>query len=532
MGGVGVGDVRRNNATLICAPVMGESIEETIDQIEKAREEGADLVEIRLDYLKKGFDVERDLEGLIRKSSLPTLITFRPTWEGGRYAGDENKRLSTLRRAIDLGANYVDVELKVADEFLKSIDGNKPEKVKVIVSSHNYEKTPSAEELGDLVVRIQATGADIVKIATTALDITDSARILQVLAHCQVPIIGIAMGEKGLMTRVLSAKFGGFLTFGAIQAGVVSAPGQPTVKDLLELYNFRQIGPDTKVHGVIGNPIGHSKSPHLYNAAFKSVGFNGIYLPLLVDNVANFLKTFSSPDFVGYSNDKPIYCSYTIPHKVAGLECCDEVDPIAKAIGAISCMVKRPSDGKLIGYNVDYLGAIAAIEEGLRGMNGFNPTSGSPLAGKLFVVIGAGGAGKALAFGGNAKGARVVVANRTLEKAKELASKVGGEALSLEALLDFHPEDGMILVNTTSIGMKPAIDQTPVPKAALKRYSLVFDAIYTPKLTRLLREAEELGAAIVYGTEMFINQAFVQFEKFTGLPAPKEFIREVLARNT
>ncbi|GAB2211518.1 hypothetical protein Drorol1_Dr00024833 [Drosera rotundifolia] len=520
---IDIGGNARRNSTLICAPVMGESVDKMLAQARLAREQGADLVEIRLDYLK-GFGGDGDLETLIRQSALPTLVTFRPTWEGGQYSGDENTRLSTLRRAVELGASYVDVELKAADQFFKFIDGKKPEKVKVIVSSHNYETTPSSEELGNLVARIQATGADIVKIATTALDITDSARIFQILAHSQVPVIGIAMGEKGLMTRVLSAKFGGFLTFGVIEAGAVSAPGQPTVKDLLELYNFRYIGPDTKVHGVIGNPIGHSKSPHLYNPAFKSVGFNGIYLPLLVDSVAKFLSTFSSPDFVGYS--------YTIPHKVAGLECCDEVDPVAQAIGAISCMIKKPSDGKLIGYNVDYLGAIAAIEEGLRGMNGTFPASGSPLAGKLFVVMGAGGAGKALAFGGKEKGARVVVANRTFEKAKDLASRVGGQALPLEALSDFHPEDGMILVNTTSVGMKPLTDRTPIPKAALKRYSLVFDAIYTPKLTRLLTEAQELGCATVYGTEMFINQAFVQFEKFTGLPAPKQFIRELLVRNT
>ena len=111
------------------------------------------------------------------------------------------------------------------------------------------------------------------------------------------------MGERGLISRILSAKFGSYLTFASLEAGVVSAPGQPTVRDLLDLYNFRQIGPDTKVHGVIGKPISHSKSPHLYNAAFKSVGFNGIYLPLLVDNVKNFLTTYSSPDFVGYRYD-------------------------------------------------------------------------------------------------------------------------------------------------------------------------------------------------------------------------------------
>lgn len=113
-------------------------------------------------------------------------------------------------------------------------------------------------------------------------------------------MIGLVMGERGLISRILAAKYRGFLTFGSIEAGVVSAPGQPSIKELLDLYNIRLIGADTKIHGVIGNPIGHSKSPHLYNAAFKSVCFNGIYLPLLVDNVANYISTFSSPDFVGY----------------------------------------------------------------------------------------------------------------------------------------------------------------------------------------------------------------------------------------
>lgn len=516
-----IADGAHRNSTQICAPVLAESADQMLIKMRKAKEAGADLVEVRLDFLKS-FSPRQDLELLIKQAPLPTLFTFRPTWEGGQYNGDESKRQEALRLAMELGADYIDVELKVAQDFFNSIQGKKPEKAKIIVSSHNYENTPSAEEIGDLVARIQATGADIVKVATTALDITDNARIFQVLVNSQVPMIGLAMGERGLMSRILAAKFGGFLTFGALEAEATSAPGQPTIKDLLDLYNFRKIGADTKVHGVIGKPIGHSKSPHLYNAAFNSVGFNGIYLPLLVDNVAKFISGFASPDFVGYS--------YTIPHKEDGLRCCDEIDPIAKEIGAISCMVRRP-DGSLMGYNVDYLGAIGAIEEALRGSNGTS-ASASPLAGKLFVVMGAGGAGKALAYGGYEKGARVVVANRTYEKAQELASKVGGKAITLEELKDFHPEEGMILANTTSVGMKPRIDDTPLPKEALKYYSLVFDAIYTPKMTRLLTEAQECGATIVYGTEMFINQAFVQFERFTGLPAPKQLIRDVLVKNT
>jgi 3-dehydroquinate dehydratase/shikimate dehydrogenase len=333
----------------------------------------------------------------------------------------------------------------------------------------------------------------------------------------------MVMGERGLMSRVLCPKFGGYLTFGTLESGVVSAPGQPTITDLLDLYNFRSIGPDTKIYGIIGKPVGHSKSPLLYNQAFKSVGFNGVYVHLLVDDVASFFRTYSSTDFAGFS------C--TIPHKEAALECCDEVDPVAKSIGAVNCLIRRPNDGKLFGCNTDYVGAITAIEDGLRASHHVtNGTAVSPLAGKLFVVIGAGGAGKALAYGAKEKGARVVIANRTYERARELAETVGGEALSLGELCNFQPENGMILANTTSIGMQPKIDDTPVPKEALKSYALVFDAIYTPKITRLLREAEECGAITVSGTEMFIGQAYEQYERFTGLPAPKELFKKTMSK--
>uniref|UniRef100_A0A2N9EJV3 shikimate dehydrogenase (NADP(+)) n=1 Tax=Fagus sylvatica TaxID=28930 RepID=A0A2N9EJV3_FAGSY len=517
---MGGGEIRKN-PTLVCAPIMAESVDKMVINMDKAKQGGADLVEIRLDSLKS-FNPNEDLKTLIKECPLPTLFTYRPKWEGGQYDGDEKKRLDALRLAMEFGADYIDVELQVAQEFNESIYGKKPEKFKVIVSSHNYQNTSSVEDLGNLVARIQATGADIVKFATTALAITDVARIFQIIVHSQVPIIAIVMGERGFISRILCPKFGGFLSFGTIESGIVSAPGQPTMKDLLHLYNFRQIGPDTKVFGIIGKPVGHSKSPILYNEAFKSVGFNGVYVPFLVDDIAKFLQTYSSSDFAGFS--------ITIPHKEAALKCCDEVNPVAKSIGAVNCIVRRSTDGKIFGYNTDYVGAISAIEDGLRGSKNISYAADSPLAGKLFVVIGAGGAGKALAYGAKEKGARVVIANRTYERAKEIADTVGGQALSLADLENFHPEDGMILANTTSIGMQPKVDETPIPKHALRSYSVVFDAVYTPKITRLLRESEESGAIIVTGLEMFIGQAFEQFERFTGLPAPKELFKKIMAK--
>ncbi|XP_031498922.1 bifunctional 3-dehydroquinate dehydratase/shikimate dehydrogenase, chloroplastic-like isoform X1 [Nymphaea colorata] len=511
------------NTTLLCVPLVASSVEQMLSQMDQAKDAGADLVEIRLDHIQ-GFQPHQDLETLLKHGKLPALVTYRPKWEGGQYEGDEHERLNVLRLAMELGADYVDVELQVATDFISSISAKKPEKCKVIVSSHNYQITPSSDELSDLVARIQATGADIVKIATTATDITDVARMFQVMVHCQnilqVPIIGLVMGDRGIISRVLCPKYGGYLTFGTLEAGKESAPGQPTLKTLLDLYNIRQIGPDTKVFGIIGKPVGHSKGPILYNTTFKRVGFNGVYVHLLVDDLARFLNTYASPDFPGFS------C--TIPHKEAAVVCCDEVDPIAKSIGAVNTIVRRGSDGKLVGYNTDYHGAISAIEDGLRGSIANVNEANSPLDGKLFVVIGAGGAGKALAYGAKEKGAKVVIANRTFERARELANLVGAEAITLAELENFHPEEGMILANTTSIGMQPKIEETPVPKHALKSYALVFDAVYTPKNTRLLREAEESGAIPVSGVEMFLRQAKGQFEHFTGLPAPEDVMRDAV----
>ncbi|KAK2992669.1 hypothetical protein RJ640_014919 [Escallonia rubra] len=516
------GEGMRRNSTLICAPLMADTVSQMAGLMDLAKSSGADLVEIRLDSLKSFSSPKAEIEFLVQRCPLPTLFTYRPIWEGGQYDGDENSRLGVLRLAMELGADYIDVELQAVDEFNNSMHKDKPAKCKLIVSSHNYQNTPSVEDLGNLVARIQASGADIVKFATTAVDITDVARVFQITVHSQVPIIAMVMGERGLMSRILCPKFGGYLTFGTLQSGVVSAPGQPTITDLLNLYNFRQLGPDTKVFGIIGKPVSHSKSPMLYNQAFRSVGFDGVYVHLLVDDLADFLQTYSSTDFAGFS------C--TIPHKESAVKCCNEVDPIAKSIGAVNCIIRRPDDGKLFGFNTDYVGAISAIEDGLRGSYHINGATGSPLAGRRFVVIGAGGAGKALAYGAKEKGARVVIANRTYERARELADTVGGEALSLAELDSFRPEDGMILANTTSIGMQPKIDETPISKEALNSYTLVFDAIYTPKITRLLREADECGAKIITGVEMFIGQAYEQYERFTRLPVPKELFKDIMSK--
>lgn len=512
--------------TLVCASLTARVPREMAAEVAAAAALGADVAELQVGCLDS-FEPCRDLPVLLAQPrSLPVIVTYRPNWEGGQYAGEDEPRFEALLLAMELGAEYVDVEFKVADKFMKYLSGKKPQNCKLIISAYDYKTTPSVHELLNLVAQIRATGADIVKIETTAADIVDTSRMFQVLAHChekQVPIIGLVRKEHGFISRIICAKYGGYLTFASLENGKESTTEQPTVADLINKYKIRQIGPDTKVFGIIGNPVSHSKSPIVQNQAFRSVGFDAVFLPFLSDDLVKFLCTFSAPDYAGFS------C--TMPHKETALRCCDDVDPIARDIGAINTIIRRP-DGKLVGYNTDYSGAISAIEDGIRASQ---PTDSitSPLAGRLFVVIGAGGAGKALAYGAKEKGARVVIANRTFARAQELAHIIGGTALTLSELESYHPEKGMILANATSVGMHPNVDETPLSKRALKSYAVVFDAVFVPRETRLLREAAACGATVIDGLEMLIRLVMVQFKLFTGgMTAPERLMREAILTKT
>ncbi|KAH7405267.1 hypothetical protein KP509_15G063200 [Ceratopteris richardii] len=440
----------------LCAALVAPSVQEMREQMKVAYAQGADIVELRLDHLSQ-FEPAADLPLLLNGRPLPVIVTYRPFWEGGKYKGDEASRLDALHSAMLLGADFIDIELKAMPVFSAKMQDNKPNYCKVIVSNHNFETTPSADILVSLFKEIISSGADIVKIVTTAESITDVWKLFQILAISQVPTIALAMGEHGLISRLLCPKYGGFLTFGSLASGKESASGQPTLSDMRNAYGLQHVNKQTKVYGIIGKPVGHSKSPFIHNAAFRKVGHDGIYVPFLVDNVKDFLNVYNTSDFAGFS--------VTIPHKETALECCDEVDPLAKAIGAINTIVKRRNDGKLIGYNTDCEGAISAIEDGLRGM--ISSTGGSPLMGRYFVVTGAGGAGKALAYGAKDRGAKVFIANRNYDRAKSLADSLGGEALSLDQLNAFCPVNGMILANTTSLGMHPNISETPIAKPCI-----------------------------------------------------------------
>eukprot|EP00271_Cylindrocystis_brebissonii_P003256 TRINITY_DN1404_c0_g1_i1.p1 TRINITY_DN1404_c0_g1~~TRINITY_DN1404_c0_g1_i1.p1 ORF type:complete len:532 (-),score=110.16 TRINITY_DN1404_c0_g1_i1:402-1997(-) len=519
-----------NNDTLACAALVSDTVDGLIADIAKAKEVGADLVDLRLDNLKE-FNVESDLKKLLEGRLLPAIVSFRPKSDGGLYEGDEGARIAVLQKALALGAEYVDVELKVAEAFIKAIpEGTKG---KVIVSSHNFESTPSLEELEKTVSEIKATGANIVKVVTKAQDICDCKRIFDLLEKKEGPLIAFALGIRGEITRELAPKYGAFLTYGGLIAYHESSKENwkpPSIQELLDSYLLRRVSKDTLVFGVCADPVGHSKSPLLLNAAMVETGVDGVYVPFLVEKtIAEFFDTFDT--FAGFS--------VTLPHKSAACERCEEVDPTAKAIGAVNNVVRRP-DKTLYARNTDWGACTSAIEDGLREKEGLPADGPSPLNGRLLILCGAGGAGRALAFGSTQQGAILVVADLDQDRAKELAGIFNGGTCTVADVAiansaavmreRFAPTStkAPVLAHMTPVGMIPNVDRTLFTKEMLGGYAVVFDAVYTPPETRLLKEAKAAGCTPVGGVEMFVRQGADQFFNFTGRMPSKDIMRDVL----
>ncbi|KAE8010114.1 hypothetical protein FH972_006507 [Carpinus fangiana] len=508
-----------DRSTLICAPLVAQSVEQMVIDMKQAKAEGADVVEVRLDYIKN-FQPRQDLEIILRNKPLPVMIVYRPKWEGGQYEGDEHMRVETLQLAKELGADYIDFELKVASDLKGELRKNHYSGSKIIVSCYVNSMASLEEDLSHLLASMKTTGADIIKLVTNATTITEIPRIFHLLSRCQVPLIAYSEGERGLISQLLCRKFGGFLVYGSIKGN--SDPGLPTLDSLIQAYKVDNVNADTKVFGLISKPVGHSKGPLLHNPTFRHANYNGIYVPMFVDDLRDFFSVYSSAEYAGFS--------VGFPYKEAIIGFCDEVHPLAQAISAVNTIVRRPSDGKLIGYNTDCEASITAIEDALKeqGCTNGEASFSSPLAEKLFVLAGAGGAGRALAFGAKSRGARVLIFDIDFDRAKSLACAVSGEARPFEDIVNFQPSKGAILANATPLGMHPNTDRIPVSEATLANYQLVFDSVYTPRKTRLLKDAEAAGAIIVSGVEMFLRQAIGQFSLFTAGEAPKELMREII----
>jgi len=481
---------------LICVAITADTSDEALAQVERALVR-ADLVELRLDYIQD----EIKLEKLLAASKGKAIVTCRAADEGGNWRGTESDRIALLLRGADLGAAYVDIELAHVGSL-----GRRPP-CKLILSHHDFDNMPG--NLNEITRNMVDAGADVVKVAALARDAADNVVMLDILGRSQKPTVAIAMGEHGVPSRILGRKFGALWTYASLETGAESAPGQITVDQLLDLYRYKSINADTNVYGVIGNPIAHSASPAVMNAAFKKMGLNAVYTMIRVENVKSFVEAFKQIPLCG--------CSITIPHKSDVMECLDYIDPLAARVGAVNTMV-RQKDGTLSGCNTDLEGALSALE---------NALGSKPIHSSRALVIGAGGVARALVFGLVDRGANVTIANRTFSRAQTLAAEAETECCTLE---DIASKTFDILVNCTSVGMHPHEDATPVSAECLHKDTVVFDTVYNPPVTRLLEEAKRAGARVVSGLDMFLRQAAEQIRHWTGLDAPMDIMENALRR--
>jgi 3-dehydroquinate dehydratase / shikimate dehydrogenase len=464
---------------LLCVTVTAPTTAALRDA--RDRVEHADLIELRLDTVR-----DPDVAGALAGRRRPVILTCRAAWEGGSFAGSEDERRRLLEQAIEQGAEFVDIEWQARfEDLIERTNGRR-----IVLSSHDFKKTPA--DLPERARAMRSTGAEVIKIAATANRLTDCLPLLDLGAstHDRERTILIAMGKAGLISRVLAAKFGSAWTY----AGNLREIHQVSADVLLDEYRFRSIGPGTAVYGLAGSPIAHSVSPAMHNAAFAATGHDAVYLPfpaLDADDFATFARAMRLKG-----------ASVTIPFKVSLLDHVDDVDPTTRAIGALNT-IRMGADG-WHGRNTDAAGFLRPLDD-----------RGIALAGCRASILGAGGAARAVAVALASRQASVSVHARDGQRAAPVAALAGG------VVGEFPPPAGAwdLLVNCTPIGMHPHVDQTPVPSAGL-RDGLVYDLVYNPELTRLLREAAAAGCQTIGGLDMLVAQAMEQFRWWTGTAPP------------
>lgn len=475
---------------LLCVTVTASSTD-ALRAERDAVPDAADLVELRLDSVS-----DPNAAGALAGRRRPVIVTCRPAWEGGAFAGSEEERKRILSEALSLGAEYVDIEWAAAfDDLIRAHRGRR-----IVLSKHTFDGMPS-DVPGD-IRSMRATGAEVVKLAVTPARLSDCIPLLEVGAQAgkDGKLVLIGMGEFGQPTRTLPGRFGSSWTY----AGLLHAVGQLSAQLLLDEYRFHSIGDSTSVYGLAARSVGHSVSPAMHNAAFRAARCNAVYVPLPAASAEDFMAFGRAIGLRG--------ASVTIPYKVALFELVDEAYATARRVGAINTILVD-DDGRWIGGNTDVSGFLQPLQHRLS------------LAGLRAAVLGAGGAARAVAFALTESGCAVTIHGRHRRKAEETAmftsSRVG------PWLPPDHSWD--LLVNCTPIGMHPHVNETPIPAEHLTgRY--VYDLVYNPTDTRLLRDAAAMGCHTIGGLEMLVAQAQEQFQWWTGSKPPAGVMHDAALR--
>jgi 3-dehydroquinate dehydratase/shikimate dehydrogenase len=465
---------------------------------------------------------------------LPVIVTCRDKAQGGAADLPSELRTRILIEALDGGADYIDCEFdnfvlgEIREKLTAALDA-RPDS-RLILSAHNF--SGPFDDPGAVWEEIAAAepGA-IPKVVYTANHINDCFGAFDLLMHKDPDrdAIVLCMGQAGVITRLLAKKLGGFVSFACCDADHATAPGQVAIEELKELYRWDSIDEKTELFGVIGSPVGHSLSPAIFNACFESQGINALYVPLAVDGAKEEFYAFingvvarggggGTGGGLGFGG-----FSVTIPHKAHALDYVNHagefVEPLAENIGAVNTL-KIGFGGIVSGYNTDYAGAMDALV-GVLGIDRHE------LHSMKIAVVGAGGVARAVVAGLADVGAHVTVYNRTVSKAAALGDEFSCRHAGLDELGDMEAQ---VVINCTSIGMHPDVDDSPVPAECFREGMAVFDTVYNPLETKLLREAAAAGAKTVNGAEMFVRQAMAQYKIFIGAGADEGVIRDTVEK--
>lgn len=469
-------------------------------------EQGAELVELRLDYIGRAVNLGR----LMNDRPGPIVLTVRRREDGGRWTKSEQDRLMLLRSAIVAGAEYVDIEVDVASQIPRY--GS----TKRIISYHDFSGTP--DNLEEIHAAMAEEDADIVKIATMANSFADNIRMFNLIKNAKVPTIGLCMGEIGMVTRILANRFGAPFTYATFSSDKKMAPGQLNWKEMQNLYNVTNIDEQTELFGVIADPVAHSYSPMIHNRAFTHANMNARYLPFRVpkDDLHQFMNGCEQMGIQGIS--------ITIPHKERAIDYCTQAESSATGIGAINTMVFH--EGERLGYNTDYRAAMDCVTEVLVTEDRPKETA---LQGVTAMVLGAGGVSRAIAWGLKQRQADVVITSRNEERSKLLADEIGCRVIPWE---DRHNHKVQLLVNGTPVGMHPNVDSSPFNASAINQFMVIFDTVYNPENTLLIKYALQANCRVITGIDMFVRQAAYQYKLFTGQTAPALLLRKSIKEAT
>ena len=491
----------------LCVAVQGATPAELMARIDAVLPDSR-FIELRLDTLPKPAAVLPQVRKLlVERRDVVAIGTCRRKIGGGHFAGSLTAELEILLKAAEAGCQIVDLEIESAEQ------ATRPQLAKfraalnetgtaLLVSFHDFTRTKGLEQAAE---RIEAFDPDFVKVISTARSLADNLAVLKMIEDHSLHshIVGIAMGEEGLISRVLSPRAGAAFTFTAAVDESPTAPGQVAARTILDLYRFDQIDQATRVFGVAGNPIAHSLSPLMQNTAFRRENVNAVMLPLKPKSVDDLLTVIRELPLGGVA--------VTMPFKREVLPFLANMDPLTARIGACNTL-RTGADGKLYGFNTDVAGVLRPLERRMH------------VKGKRILVIGAGGAARAAIFGLVEQGAEVLVVNRTHETAVTLARKAHAKSVKQETLAKQRFD---VIINTTPCGMAGVKQTLPLKENELNA-SLIFDMVYNPVETPLLKLARSRGLATISGVEMFVQQGARQFEIWTGKPAPEQEMARVV----